>query len=370
MNEGKRIDGRRVTASFVIRCLIIAFAGVMLVAGAIPGTFAGRQTGPVPATAAAPGSASVPAGGVARSSTGSQGLIVTSTSITADLARQVAGDRWEVVSLMPLGADPHAFEPTPQDARLLARARLVVLVGAGLEPPAVTRLVRSAAVQAQVIELAPQLAVRWEGVSAHEGSSSQEESPSGHEPGTDAHEASHGDLDPHVWTSVPNAMRMVQQIASALERLDPAGKAAIAARAERYLAQLRELDAWVRRQVDRVPRERRVLVTNHETLHYFAREYGFTVVGAVIPSVSTLAEPTAAETAKLLDAIRRANVPAIFVEATVSPVLARRLAQEAGVRVVALYSDSLGPAGSGADSYAGYMRTNVTRIVEAMSDGR
>lgn len=308
---------------------------------------AGALTAPGVAAAAGTGQGAVPV----------QGLVVASTTIVADLVRQVAGTRWDVTALVPLGADPHSVEPTPQDARLLARARVVVLIGAGLEPPAMVRLVRAAAPSARVVELAAGLAVR-RGPAGQDGADDGR----GEVPG-------HGDLDPHVWTSVPHAIQMVEAIRSALEAEDPRGRAIYAEHARAYVTQLQALDRWVRLQVERIPPERRLLVTNHETLRYFAREYGFSEVGAVIPSASSLAEPAAAEAARLVDSLRRMRVPALFVETTVSPALARRLAQEAGVKVVSLYSDSLGAAGSGADTYVGYIRTNVSRIVEAMAGG-
>lgn len=314
---------------------------------------------------------------------------VASTTILADLVRQVAGERWQVAALMPVGTDPHAFEPTPRDAGVLAGSRLVFLVGGGLETGSLVSLANSTLPPGRVVELAPAVAVRCpapgeeaRGAQAPGSHGHAERPPQGQavtgpreEPEEhahdehDPHEHQHGELDPHFWTSVPRTIQAVRLIARALQEADPEGAAGYAQRAQRFVGELQALDDWVRQQVALVPPERRLLVTNHETLNYFAAEYGFTVVGTVLPSPSRLAEPSAAEAARLVQRLRELGVPAVFTETTVPATIARRLAAEAGVRVVELYSDSLGPASSGADTYVGYMRTNVTRIVEALREG-
>lgn len=340
---------------------------------------------------------------------------VATTTILADLVRQVAGERWQVDALLPVGTDPHAFEPTPRDARALTGARLAFAVGGGLESGSLVSLLRSTLPAGRVVELAPEVAVRWpSGPDAHHGgehpgeprrggevqpsAGQQGRSPHGqaakephgqeadehfhdgqhaHGDRDHAHEDRHahedhhhhGELDPHFWTSVPRTIQAVRLIARTLQEADPQGAAGYARRAQAFIGELQALDAWVRRQVAAIAPQRRLLVTNHETLNYFAAEYGFQVVGTVLPSPSRLAEPSAQEAARLVQRLKELGVPAIFTETTVPATLARRLAAEAGVKVVELYSDSLGPAGSGADTYVGYMRTNVRRIVEALNAG-
>ncbi|HEY8424621.1 MAG TPA: metal ABC transporter substrate-binding protein [Limnochordales bacterium] len=283
---------------------------------------------------------------------------VTTTTILEDLVRQVAGEAWSVVSLIPVGADPHAYQPGPADAKRLAGAELVVMVGAGLEPAALSRLVKSAPPEVTVLELAPRVALRWDEIAA-EG---DEASGGGH-----AHE--HGEKagwDPHFWWSAPRVAMAVELIADSLARIDPAGEAGYRARAAAYRERLRALDGWIRQQVATIPPERRLLVTNHDALGHLAVEYGFTVVGTVLPGTSTLAEASAAGIARLLQRIRSLPVGAIFAEATASPVVAERVSREAGLPLVTLYTGSLGPPGSGAETYEGFMHTNVRRIVEAL----
>lgn len=283
---------------------------------------------------------------------------VTSTTILADLVRQVAGDEWSVVSLLPVGADPHAYQPGPGDAQRLSGADLVVMVGAGLEPASLSRLVANTPSRATVLELAPRVALRWDDIPAEQGTAA----PDGH-----AHDHDEeSEWDPHFWWSVPRVAMAVEVVADGLARIDPAGEAGYRARAAAYHERLQALDAWIRQQVATIPPERRLLVTNHDALGHLAVEYGFTLVGTVLPGTSTLAEASAASTARLLDRIRSLPVGAIFAEATASPVLAERVSRETGLPLVTLYTDSLGPPGSGAETYEGYMRTNVQRIVEAL----
>lgn len=304
---------------------------------------------------------------------------VTSTTILQDLVRQVAGDRWTVISLLPAGADPHAYQVTAGDARLLSSAKLVVMVGAGLEPPALDRLIRSVAKGAELLEVGDHVAVPREALEAqvgeapahaHEAESSHGHDEEHHEAESHDHDHAHvheGELDPHFWWSVPRTIRAVEVIAETLARLDPAGAEGYRARASAYTGRLRALDAWIRQRVATIPPERRLLVTNHDALAYLAAEYGFRVVGTVLPGTSTLTEASASETAQLARRLRQLGVRAIFAETTASPVLASQLSREAGVRLVTLYTDSLGPSGSGAETYEGYMRVNIDRIVEALS---
>ncbi len=147
---------------------------------------------------------------------------------------------------------------------------------------------------------------------------------------------------------------------------DPAHAAEYAANADAYINELTALDAWIREQVAQIPEANRRLVTEHATFGYFAARYGFEQVGAIIPSLSTGSSPSAQELAKLEDTIRASGVKAIFVGSTVSPDLSRRVADDTGVQLVPLFTDSLSAAGGGADSYLAFMRYNVTAIVEAL----
>lgn len=184
----------------------------------------------------------------------------------------------------------------------------------------------------------------------------------------DAHSHSHGEYDPHVWQDPNNAMLIVEAIRDALAAADPNNAATYAANAAGYLAELKELDAFIQQEVQRLPEERRKLVTNHDTLGYFAYRYGFTIVGTALGTTTERADPAAGEIARLVEDIRAAGVPAIFVENVSNPALMENIAREAGVKLAPpLYTDALGKPGSEGETYLRMMRYNVRTIVEALA---
>jgi len=274
--------------------------------------------------------------------------ILAAEGFLADIVQNVAGDRAPVDTLVPLGADPHTFEPTPQDVARIAESTVLVVNGAGLEAW-IEKTLENAGGQRTVIEAAAGLPSREPG----EG----EETSGEH----------HDEVDPHFWLDPNHAIHYVERIRDGLIQADPAGREVYARNAAAYIAELQELDRWIVEQVARVPPARRLLVTNHESFGYFADRYGFRLVGAIVPSVSTGAAPSAQELAALVDRVRAAGAPAVFLEAGASPQLAEQLARETGVRVVTgLYTHSpSGPAGP-APSYIEMIRYNTLAIVEAL----
>lgn len=160
----------------------------------------------------------------------------------------------------------------------------------------------------------------------------------------------------------------VENAAISLSSLDPDHQDLIEAHANDYLRELEELDEWIREQVARIPVDRRLLVTDHESFTYFAERYHFTIIGAVIPAYSTSASPSAREIAELNDLIAKHQVAAIFVGTTANPQLAESIARDTGIEVVPLFTGSLGPEGSPAGTYIGMMRSNVSAIVEALTE--
>jgi ABC-type Zn uptake system ZnuABC Zn-binding protein ZnuA len=177
-----------------------------------------------------------------------------------------------------------------------------------------------------------------------------------------------GAADPHAWQDVTATMGMVAIIRDALAAADPANAPAYQANAARYLDELKTLDSEIQQQVDTLPPERRRLVTNHDSLGYFARRYGFEIVGNALQSISTEAsEPSAAQLARLVEAIRQAGVPAIFTENVENSAVIRQAAQEAGVVVAPpLYTDALGLPGTAGETYLKMMRYNAATIVGAL----
>jgi ABC-type Zn uptake system ZnuABC Zn-binding protein ZnuA len=172
--------------------------------------------------------------------------------------------------------------------------------------------------------------------------------------------------DPHVWFNPQNVLIWTQNIERELSDLDPAHAEQYAANSEAYRAELHQLDVWIEEQVTLIPPGNRKLVTDHQTFGYFADRYGFEQVGAVIPSSSAAAEPSAAELAALEDAIRELGVQAIFIGTTVASNLARRVAADTGVQLVTVYTDALTDPGGEAASYLELMRYDVSAIVEAL----
>jgi ABC-type Zn uptake system ZnuABC Zn-binding protein ZnuA len=175
-----------------------------------------------------------------------------------------------------------------------------------------------------------------------------------------------GAVDPHMWLDPENVIVYVQNIRDALTRLDPAGADVYTSNADRYIAQLKDLDAYIQEQVGQIPSERRMLVTNHEALGYFADKYGFKVVGTVIRSFSSDASPSARQLAGLIDQVRSSGAPAIFLDASDSDTFAKQIADETGAKVVTdLHLESL-TDGAPAATYIDMMKHNVTEIVSAL----
>lgn len=271
---------------------------------------------------------------------------VAAEAFLADIAQNVAGGRSVVSTLMPSGVDPHTYEPTPGDLATVADSDVLIVNGAGLEGY-LDDLLRHAAGETLVIEASAGLKSREVG----EGHGSDE----------------HHEGDPHFWLDPNNVIHYVERIRAGLTQADPGGAAMYAANAQEYIARLQELDRWIAAEVATIPQQRRLLVTNHESFGYFADRYGFRVVGSIIPSVSTGASPSARQLAELVDAVKAAGVPAIFLEAGSNPQLAQQLARDAGIRVVTqLYTHSPGPPDSQAAGYIGMMEYNTRAIVDAL----
>lgn len=278
--------------------------------------------------------------------------VLATTSIVADVVRQVSGDYVQVTMLLPLGTDPHTFEPRPQDAAAIAEAQIVFANGAGLEE-FLEPLLESAGAGEKLVEVSDGIELLpFEGEEHHDEEEGEEHH---HEGG-----------DPHTWMDPNNVLVWVENIAAALAAADPEHAAAYQANAEAYAAELRALDEWIRSQVAQIPAERRKLVTDHRAFGYFVDEYGLEQVGALVGSFSTNAAPSAQELAALEDEIREQGVPAVFVGKTVNPELAEQVAQDTGVKLVHVYTGSLSEPGGEADSYLTFMRYNVNAIVEAL----
>jgi ABC-type Zn uptake system ZnuABC Zn-binding protein ZnuA len=262
--------------------------------------------------------------------------VLTTTTVFADIVSNVGGDRVEVSSIIPAGVGPEDYEPQPGDARRLSGADLVVSNGFGLDD-FLKRLISAA--DGEHAQL-----VLGDGIPAI---------------------TVNGEPNPHFWLDPTLVVRYyVPAIAAKLGDLDPGGRAAYEANASAYAAKLTALDRELAADIATIPAADRKLVTFHDAFPYFARHYGFELVGVILPNPGQ--EPTAGELARLVQTVKTAGVKAVFSEAQFSPELAQTLAEEAGITqvVTTLYNDALGPAP--ADTYVGLMRWNVEHIVEAL----
>ena len=386
--------------------------------------------------------------------------VVTTTNIAADWVKQVGGDHVDVFSMLPVGADPHGFQPGARDVARIADADLVLSIGLGLEGSWLNELLQNAARDpSSIVELGEtidpiefaethiedveflenlmhvvhevedgdigleegleeikELVKAFEVAEAeHEeeeegedhGDEGEEEEGEDHgdeeedhgdeelsamvfalidqvedgqmeagaaieaiedltSEGEDEHAGhGHGIHDPHFWFDPLRVKTVVDEIAARLTALDPDRGNVYRANASAYNARLDELHSWTESQVEAVPEDRRLLVTSHDSLGYFANLYGFEVVGVIL-SITTEVEPSAMSLAELAETAKEYEVPAVFGETTVSERLATSLATESGATLVRLYSGSLGTKGSGAETYIEMARTNVSRITEAL----
>jgi ABC-type Zn uptake system ZnuABC Zn-binding protein ZnuA len=263
-------------------------------------------------------------------------------SFLADITRNVAGNRLTVESLIPLGADPHAYQTTPQDAAKITDADVIILNGANLEA-FLAPILQDASGKQRIISASAGLTPRPD--------------PSGEHP----------EGDPHFWLDPNEVVKYVENIRDGLTKADPVGASVYAANSESYIGKLQALDAWIKSQVQTVPQAHRLLVTNHETFGYFAERYGFTIVGAIVPSISSGAAPSAQELAALVDQIRSSGAPAIFLETGSNPQLADQIASETGVKVISdLYTHSLSAVNGPAATYLDMLKYDVSTIVEAL----
>ena len=382
--------------------------------------------------------------------------VVTTTNIVADWVENIGGEHVEVFSLLPVGADPHTFQPGARDVARVADADLVLTIGLGLEESWLKELLQNAArdpstivelgeiidpiefaeSHAGEVEILEELshivheveegeidaetgleeirellaAAEEEEEGEHHEEEEAEEEGEHHEEeeegehheeedeltamvleivdkvesgeldaedaieeiehitaeGEDEHaDHGHGIHDPHFWFDPLRVKQVVNDIAARLSVLDPDRGDTYSGNASAYNARLDELHQWTEQQVRSVPDDRRLLVTSHDSLGYFANLYGFEVLGVVL-SFTTDVEPSAEDLADLVHEIEEYGVPAVFGETTVSERLANAVATESGAKLVRLYSGSLGEEGSGAETYETMVRTNVERIVGAL----
>lgn len=299
--------------------------------------------------------------------------LVATTTILGDIVRQLVEGRAVVEVIMPRGVDPHDFSPSARQAESMETADLLVVNGAGFEAGMTKALDAATKSGAPVFSFADHVRLR------RASADHPDEAGDHHQAGGDADGGDHQERvgergedhadDPHFWLDPAGMVDAVNLVARRISEIEGIEGIAVLSRAASYLSELGAVDTEVERRLSGIPPERRVLVTNHEVLGYFADRYRFEVVGTIIPSVTTGAEPSAADIDKLAELMRTKGVRAVFAETTDATALARALAGSAGadVKVVQLHTESLGEDGTGADSYTGMLRANAELIAEALS---
>jgi len=267
--------------------------------------------------------------------------VVTTTTIFADLVRQVGGDRVSVESLVPKGGEVHTFDPTPSDVRRIASADVVFLNGLGLDDW-LADLVANAGTEAPVVRLAEDLP----GVEYLAGG-----------------EAGTASVNPHLWLNIGYAAKYAERIAASLAAVDPEHGADYEAGSAAYAKVLGELDASTRTTLGAVPETSRTVISFHDAFPYFAAAYGLTIDGTIVDSPGQ--DPSAAQVSGLIRLVKEKGIKAIFAEAQFSEDLVRTIADETGATVVSdLYTDSTGDAPQ--DTYVGMMTWNIDQVAQAL----
>ncbi len=280
-------------------------------------------------------------------SSGERLAVVATTNIIEDVVSQVGGNFIHLVGLMPVGADPHGFAPTPRDLIALNDAHVIFINDLGLEET-LNSVLRSLDGEGVFVSVNTGVETIQLGEQVH----SQEEHSDG--------------VNPHTWFSVHAVMQWVDNIEQVLTALDPAHADAYASNANDYLKELAALEVELEKKVVELPPKQRKLVTDHDSFGYFAEAYGFDIVGTVIPSLSTVASPSAAQLAALEDWIEAEGVKAVIVGNTVNSSLSKQLAADTGIEIVTVYTGSLGEPDGPAGTYLDFMRYNMTKIVDAL----
>jgi zinc/manganese transport system substrate-binding protein len=270
--------------------------------------------------------------------------VVATFSILADLTRNVAGPRADIATLVDADGDAHVYAPSPADARKLHEARLVIVNGLGFEGW-ISRLIKASGTKAAVV-------VASKGIRPRRMEDD-------HHPGRQV-------TDPHAWQSVANAKIYVANIREGLSTADPSGKAAYEETAKAYLAKLDALEQDVKATLAKIPPSRRRIITTHDAFGYFGDAYGMEFISA--EGVSTAAEPSAKDVARIIAQVRKQKIPAVFLENITDPRLMRQIAKETGARIGGtLYSDALSPPGGPAATYIDMMHNNLREFGAALT---
>jgi len=264
--------------------------------------------------------------------------VASLSTITTDLARNIGGSHVKVEAIIGPGVDPHALEPTPGDVRKVADANIVLFTGKGIEGY-LTKLEEASGNSAKFLDVGTVIP----SLTMSEGGKSVE--------------------DPHWWHSVENMKKAARAVADAFETADPSNAATYKKNTMAYLASLEELQRWIRVKLAGLPRSKRKLVTSHDALGYFARDYGFTIYP--VKGIATNEEPSSGHVREIIEVIRDQGVKAVFFESIENPQAIEQISRETDAKTgYTLYSDGLGA--TEAANYDSMMRHNVSAIVDGL----
>lgn len=267
-----------------------------------------------------------------------QSKVIATTTITADIAQNIAGDKFEIAHIVPVGGDPHLYEPVPKDAQLVAKADLVLVNGLTLEGW-LTEFIENSGTKAKVV-------VVTDGIKPVK--SKKYNSP-----------------DPHAWMTAANGIVYARNIMKALSEYAPEHRDEFEANFKSYIKKLEQLEILILQEVDKIPEKQRVLITSHDAFQYFGRHYGIRLES--ILGTSTDAEAQTADIMRVQKVIQETGVPAVFIESTINPKLLQQIATDNKVKIGGeLFSDSLGELGGDAETYLEMLQHNAMTISAAL----
>ena len=269
----------------------------------------------------------------------SKKLVLATASIFADMAENIAGDQVIIKTIVPIGGDPHIYEPTPADAHLIAKADLILKNSLTFEGW-LNSLIESVGSKAMIVTIT-------EGI-------------------TPIKSVYKGSADPHAWMDAAHGLAYIENIKNALVKLDPDNREIFEFNYGVYRQQLEDMDRYILEEVKKIPPQRRILITSHDAFQYYGQRYGIRLESVI--GISTEAEAQTSDIIRLNKVIRESGVPAVFIETTVNPKLLKQIAADNNVSIAgSLYSDSIGEKNSPAPSYLSMLKYNTDLIVSALS---
>lgn len=271
-------------------------------------------------------------------------LVVATNSVTCGLTKEIAGNTIDLKCLIDPGADPHLYQPKPEDRKAIEQAKLILYAGYGFEPGLI-KLIKASS------NPSPKIAV--DEVAVPKPQQFEEDGQTV--------------TDPHIWHNAQNGIRIVDAISGSLEKVAPTNTTQYTSNAEKLKSELSQMNAWIKSQISTIPPQQRKLVTTHDAFGYYSKAYGIPIEGA-LGGISTEEAPTAARVSELVKDIKQTGVPTIFAETTINPKLIQAVAKEANVKVAdqELFADGLGEQGTEGETYQGMLMANTEAIVAGL----